>query len=116
MLNYRFFALAVTVAMCVFAPTFSGLTFPGFTFSGLTQTDRRPQPQGAPVGEGASREDAYRANNIGVALLEQFKYKEAADQFQRALKLDPSLTLARVNLGIAFYNVPDLASALKEAK
>ena len=41
----------------------------------------------------SSLEDAYRANNIGVALLEQFKYKEAADEFRRALKIEPSLAL-----------------------
>jgi Tfp pilus assembly protein PilF len=64
----------------------------------------------------ASREDAYRANNIGVALLEQFKYKEAAEEFRQALKADPTLTLARVNLGIALYNLPDLAGALRELK
>ena len=29
-----------------------------------------------------AREDAYRANNIGVALLEQFKHKEGAEAFQ----------------------------------
>lgn len=63
-----------------------------------------------------SREDAYRANNIGVALLEQFKYKEAAAEFRRALKLDPSLALARVNLGIALYNLPDADGALRELK
>ena len=59
-------------------------------------------------------EDAYRANNIGVALLEQFKYKEAADAFRRALQLDPKLTLARINLGIALFNVPDLPGAQRE--
>ena len=32
------------------------------------------------------REEAYRANNIGVALLEQFKPKEASDAFKRALQ------------------------------
>ena len=64
----------------------------------------------------SSREDAYRANNIGVALLEQFNYKEAAVEFRRALKLEPSLALARVNLGIALYNLPDADGALRELK
>src|SRR6185436_370368 len=59
-------------------------------------------------------EDAYRANNIGVALLEQFKYKEAADAFRRALQLQPKLALARINLGIALFNVPDLPGAQRE--
>src|SRR5215813_6203088 len=63
-----------------------------------------------------SREDAYRANNIGVALLEQFKNKEAAEEFRQALKADPTLTLARVNLGIALYIFPELAGALRELK
>jgi tetratricopeptide (TPR) repeat protein len=61
-----------------------------------------------------TREDAYRANNIGVALLEQFKHKEAADSFKRALQLEPTLALARINLGIALFNLPDLPAAQKE--
>lgn len=61
-----------------------------------------------------AREDAYRANNLGVALLEQFKYKEAADAFKRALQLAPDLALARINLGIALFNVPDLPTAQRE--
>src|SRR6185369_3013145 len=40
--------------------------------------------------------------------------KEAADAFRRALQLEPSLTLARINLGIALFNVPDLPAAQKE--
>jgi tetratricopeptide (TPR) repeat protein len=64
----------------------------------------------------AAREDAYRANNLGVALLEQYKYKEGAEAFTRALQLDPQLRLARVNLAIALYNVPDLAAAEHEAR
>ena len=61
-----------------------------------------------------AREEAYRANNIGVALLEQFKPKEAADAFRRALQLEPGLALARINLGIALFNMPDLPAAQKE--
>jgi len=32
-----------------------------------------PQSAPTPVPAGASAEDAYRANNVGVALLEQFR-------------------------------------------
>ena len=71
--------------------------------------DQNPTPQ-------SFREDAYRANNIGVALLEQFNYKEAAAKFRQALTLEPSLALARVNLGIALYNLPDPDGALRELK
>src|SRR5687767_4858084 len=62
----------------------------------------------------ATREEAYRANNIGVALLEQYKHKEAADAFRRALQLDPVLAIARINLGIALFNMPDLPAAQRE--
>ncbi len=64
----------------------------------------------------AAREDAYRQNNLGVALLEQYNYKEGAEAFERALKIDPKLAVAHINLGIAFYNVPDLANAERELK
>jgi len=63
-----------------------------------------------------SKEDAYRLNNIGVALLEQFKYKEAADAFRQALKVEPKLRLAQINLSIALFNLPDLAGATREAQ
>lgn len=74
--------------------------------------------QAAPQAPAArnQREEAYRANNLGVALLEQFKHKEGAEAFRRALALDPKLALARLNLAIALYNVPDLAAAQKEAE
>src|SRR6185295_18632383 len=64
----------------------------------------------------AAREDAYHANNIGVALLEQFKHKEGAEAFRSALKLDPKLKLAQINLSIALFNVPDLPAAQRQAQ
>ena len=48
-------------------------------------------------------ESAYRANNRGVALLEQFNYDGAATAFREALKIAPDLSIARVNLAIALF-------------
>jgi len=63
-----------------------------------------------------ARENAYRANNVGVALLEQYNHAEAAASFRRALTLDPGLTLAKINLAIALFYVPDLPAASEAAK
>ena len=62
------------------------------------------------------REAAYRANNIGVALLEQYKTKEAVDSFTRALETKPDLLIARINLAIALYYLPDSEAAKREAE
>jgi len=62
-----------------------------------------------------TREEAYRANNVGVALLEQFNYRAAIDSFKRALGLEPQLDLARINLAIALYNLPDYSAAWEAA-
>jgi tetratricopeptide (TPR) repeat protein len=64
----------------------------------------------------ANREEAYRANNLGVALLEQYKPKEAAASFSRALEMEPQLFIARINLSIALYYIPDLDQALRESQ
>ena len=61
------------------------------------------------------RENAYRVNNLGVALLEQLKYPEAAAEFRRALGVDPSLAIARINLSLALLYAQDLQSAAREA-
>ena len=62
------------------------------------------------------REDAYRANNVGVALLEQYNHADAVKSFQRARELDPSLTLAKINLAIALYYVPEIPAATTAAR
>jgi Flp pilus assembly protein TadD len=61
-------------------------------------------------------EEAYRENNLGVALLEQYKAKDAADAFGRALQIKPDLTIARINLSIALYYLPDAVGAKREAQ
>ena len=96
-------------ALYLLLSTFFALAF---FLTGGSLAHREPQTRPTPD----SREDAYRANNIGVALLEQFKHKEGADAFRNALKIDPKLNLARINLSIALFNVPDLPAAQREAQ
>ena len=62
------------------------------------------------------REAAYRANNLGVAMLEQYKAKDAVEYFTRAVEIKPDLLIARVNLSIALYYLPDADAAKREAE
>src|SRR3989441_9774420 len=62
------------------------------------------------------REAAYRANNLGVAMLEQYKAKDAVEYFTRALEIKPGLPIAQVNLSIALYYLPDADGAKREAE
>lgn len=55
-----------------------------------------------------NQENAFRANNTGVGLLEQFKFDEAEKEFREALKLKPDFDLAKLNLAITFYNLKKL--------
>jgi tetratricopeptide (TPR) repeat protein len=73
-------------------------------------------PPRAPSPPASAREQAYRSNNRGVALLEQFRPQDAAEAFREALGIDPGLEIARINLAIALFNVPDLGPARKEAE
>src|SRR5688572_22607060 len=83
--------------------------------AGLGAGQGTPARPAAPA-PASSREDAYRANNIGVALLEQYNHADAVTSFRRALEIDPKLDLARINLAIALFYVPDLAAAATAAK
>jgi len=64
----------------------------------------------------APREEAYRANNLGVSLLEQFKFDEAAAAFGEALRREPNLGIAHLNLSIALLQNSDLEAARTEAE
>jgi len=75
----------------------------------------RPAGAAAPA-EAAAREAAWRENNLGVALLEQFRFTDAAEAFKRALARDPSLLPARINLAIAHLYVPDIPAAKQAAE
>ncbi|MDO8679307.1 MAG: FG-GAP-like repeat-containing protein [Acidobacteriota bacterium] len=75
---------------------------------------RSPASPVAPAAN-ADRERAYRSNNLGVALLERFNYEGAAGAFREALRIDPGVAIARLNLSIALYYLPDLEGAAREA-
>jgi tetratricopeptide (TPR) repeat protein len=72
----------------------------------------------APAGAAAAsqRERAYRANNLGVALLERFEYEPAVRSFREALQLAPDLHIARLNLAIALLYAGRAAEAEAEAR
>ncbi|MDI1242015.1 MAG: FG-GAP-like repeat-containing protein, partial [bacterium] len=59
----------------------------------------------------AKREEAYRANNRGVAFLEQFEPVQAVPEFRKALSTCADTKPAQVNLAIALFYQQDLAGA-----
>ena len=63
----------------------------------------------------STAEAAYRLNNVGVSLLEQFRYEDAVATFRKALALRPTLAIARANLAIALLNAQHLPEARTEA-
>jgi tetratricopeptide (TPR) repeat protein len=83
----------------------------------LFQAAGKPVAQGRTTQTAASpRERAYRSNNTGVAFLEQFNYQDAERHFRAALKIDPGLAIARLNLGIAVLYAGRPVEALQEAR
>lgn len=62
------------------------------------------------------RERLHGLNNLGVALMEQYRPSDAAEQFAAALVLDPKFFHARANLALAFYYQRRADDALREAR
>ncbi len=56
-------------------------------------------------------DEAATRMSRGVALLEQFRFADAAVEFQRVAELRPHSADAHVNLGIAWFNERDFAAA-----
>ena len=103
--NVRFSIFALVIMTFLSAIWFS---LPSNNFFKVSaQTEKGISP--------ATRENAYRANNIGVARLEQFDYKAAAAAFQQALEFDPQMKLAQINLAIALFNQQEVEGAFKAA-
>ena len=61
-------------------------------------------------------ENAYRANNLGVGLLEQFKFEQAEKEFRRSLEIKPDFGLGKINLAIALFNLKKFDEAKRVAE
>ncbi len=61
----------------------------------------------APSAESAAVEQVLAEFNRGAALMEQYKYGEAADAFENVVKLKPEWRAARFNLGLAHFNLQE---------
>lgn len=62
--------------------------------------------------------EAVRLNNIGTALMSQQLLEKAIDKFGEAYRLDPSLTVAELNRGIALLylqRLPEATTSLQHA-
>jgi len=59
----------------------------------------------------ADDHEAARLNNLGVAYMNQQNFEKARTQFQAAAKLDPALTIAKLNEGIALRSLGQLDAA-----
>src|ERR1700730_8105074 len=62
--------------------------------------------------------EAARLNNLGAAYMNQQLFEKGLKAFQQAAELDPQLTMARLNEGIALLNlqkVDDAKAALEAA-
>ena len=76
----------------------------------VAMTAAQTRPPGGPRAAAGS-EAAWRANNIGVAYLEQYNFPSAATSFREALQANPNLAIARLNLGIALLYGGDAKQA-----
>src|ERR1039458_9034494 len=84
---------------------------------GLFATAPQTQPPQSPV-RTANPVEAARMNNLGAAYMNQQLFEKGLKAFQQAAELDPKLTIARLNQGIAFLNlqkIDEAKAALEDA-
>src|SRR6266404_3632725 len=110
--NMKFFRLVLTLLVLILFSAITNSTLLDYSrLSSFTRADASDEQSAFD-----KREAAYRANNLGVAFLEQYKAKEAVASFTRALEIKPDLLIARINLSIALYYLPDADGAKREAE
>lgn len=62
------------------------------------------------------REELYRLNNLGVALMEQYKHEDAVKQFKQAIERDPNFAIGHINLALAYSFLNDSRLSIAEAQ
>src|SRR6266404_6419757 len=110
--NMKFFRLVLTLLVLILFSAITNSTLLDYSrLSSFTRADASDEQSAFD-----KREAAYRANNLGVAFLEQYKAKEAVASFTQALEIKPDLLIARINLSIALYYLPEIDRAKREAE
>src|ERR1700686_4930640 len=71
---------------------------------GLCATASQTPPKPNPA-------EAARLNNLGAAYMNQQLFEKGLKSFQQAAELDPKLTMARLNEGIAYLNLQKIDEA-----
>ena len=80
------------------------------------QENIRPQPslqQRPDRRDDVDTERILRLNSLGVALMEQLKFEEAAVKFTEIILIDNGFAPGYVNLGIAYFNLQDYENSLQ---
>src|SRR5271169_1085140 len=72
--------------------------------AGLFATAPQTQPKANPV-------EAARLYNLGAAYMNQQLFEKGLKSFEQAAELDPKLTMARLNEGIALLNLQEIDEA-----
>ncbi|HKQ79165.1 MAG TPA: FG-GAP-like repeat-containing protein [Blastocatellia bacterium] len=104
-MSKRISSFLIANVVCAFALT----GYFGLSSARSAQTPAQDDPR-------LKREQLYRLNNIGVALMEQYKHEDAVKQFKQALERDPNFAVARINLALAHFYLNDSRSAVEEAR
>src|SRR5579862_9720774 len=79
---------------------FSALSATVLAALGLLTSDSKPDPT-----------QAARLNNLGCAYMNQQLFEKGLHAFLQAAELDPKLTLAHLNEGIAYLNLQRIDEA-----
>src|SRR5262245_37635800 len=104
-MSKRISSFLTAIIACAFALT----GYLGLSSAHSAQTPTQEDPR-------LKREQLYRLNNTGVALMEQYKHEDAVKQFKQALERDPNFAVARINLALAHFYLNDSRSAVEEAR